>query len=87
MTTGSLYPDWEVPALPRVRRRGHAGQPGNGPEGETCKSCLHYAKIFSGGYRKCGLMEANWWAHGPGSGIRAKDPACEHWSTREDNHG
>ena len=68
----------------RVRKRGHAGIPGNGPDGETCKTCHHYTlRRFAKTYRKCGLCEQNW-TGGPGSDIRAKDPACEFWETNDD---
>lgn len=61
-------------------RKGHAWYPGTGPEGETCKSCKHYTiRRFSKAYRKCGLMEAHW-TGGPGSDIRASDPACKFWA-------
>jgi hypothetical protein len=61
--------------------RGHAWRPGTGPAGETCKSCRHLTRVRSKGgnvFRKCGLMRTHW-THGPGSDIRAKDPACRHW--------
>ncbi len=80
--TDSLYPDWEVPPLPRVKKRGHAAQPGTGPEGETCKSCTHYTRTATKArnvFRKCGLMKSKW-TNGPGTDIRAGDPACEFWS-------
>lgn len=65
-----------------VKRRGHAWLPGSGPEGETCRSCKHYTRIhYAGTYLKCKLMEAHW-THGPGSDIRAKDPACKFWERR-----
>ena len=64
-----------------VRRKGHAGNPGRGPKGETCGTCQSYALSSSGAgvYRKCELARANW-THGPGSDIRKKDPACEFWT-------
>lgn len=80
----SLYPDFEFPDKPTVRKRGHAGQPGNGPDGETCKTCKHYTlKRMAKTYRKCGLNKANW-TGGPGSDIRAGDPACDFWEVKED---
>ena len=66
----------------RVKKRGHAGQPGNGPEGETCRSCKFYTRIRRAKvYRKCRLNEKNW-THGAGTDIRASDPACEFWEKR-----
>jgi hypothetical protein len=60
-------------------KRGHAARPGTGPEGETCGSCKHLARRqMSKAYIKCGLTKATW-TGGPGSDIRAKDPACSRW--------
>lgn len=66
----------------QVKRRGHAWLPGTGPTGETCKTCKHYTlRQWAGTYRKCGLMEKNW-TQGPGTDIRAKDPACKFWEAK-----
>lgn len=65
--------------------RGHAAPPSSGPAGETCRSCEHYVvKHMRSGktFRKCGLMEALW-THGPGSDIRASDPACRLWAAEK----
>lgn len=65
----------------RHRIRGHAGQPGAGPAGETCRSCGNYTHNqgdTARSYRKCGLMRAKW-TGGPGSDVRAGDPACPKW--------
>ena len=64
------------------KRRGHAAQPGTGPEGETCKTCwLHYRSVsyHDKTYRKCRLME-HCWSHCDATDIRAKDPACRYWN-------
>ena len=59
--------------------RGHAWKPGTGPEGETCKTCEYYTvKRLGGTYRKCWLMKDRW-TGGPGTDIRASDPACKKW--------
>jgi hypothetical protein len=65
------------------RRRGHAANPGSGPEDETCGTCRHLARVHyhDKTYRKCGLMKHNW-THGPGSDIRRKDPACRWWEAK-----
>ena len=59
--------------------RGHAAPPGSGPAGETCRTCEHFARRrYAKTYLKCALMKAHW-TGGPGSDIRAKDPACRLW--------
>ena len=59
--------------------RSHPAMPGTGPAGETCRSCKHIARLtFSKTYRKCELMQASW-TGGPGTDIRASDPACKKW--------
>lgn len=63
----------------RAKKTGHAAPIGSGPSGETCKSCRYYVRVrYAGIFRKCSLMREHW-THGPGSDIRAKDPACRHW--------
>lgn len=65
-----------------VPKRGHAARPGTGPKGETCGSCAHYTlRRLSKTYRKCALTKATW-TGGPGSDIRARDPACSMWDVR-----
>lgn len=70
---------FELPQ-PYPPRKGHAADPGTGPKGETCGSCEHYARSSFNvkTFRKCILMKPHW-THGPGSDIRAKDPACKEW--------
>lgn len=66
-----------------TKPKGHAGIPGTGPKGETCKSCRHLARLeFAKTYLKCGLMR-NRWTGGPGTDVRAKDPACWKWEAIE----
>tara|TARA_Y100000310_G_C20029973_1_gene511333 strand:+ start:142 stop:429 length:288 start_codon:yes stop_codon:yes gene_type:complete len=79
---GNLFPDWNPPGNIRPLKKGHAGQPGTGPEGETCKTCEHYVKrVYSGTFRKCHLTIKTW-TKGKGSDIRAGDPACEFWENK-----
>ena len=89
---GAPIPDRAL--TPRERKRlrgtpkpkGYAWHPGSGPEGETCKSCEHIARIVSGSrrvFRKCALMKAHW-THGPGSDIKASAPACKFWERPTD---
>ena len=68
-----------------IKRRGHAGNPGRGPDGESCGTCEHYTRsaAYSKTFRKCELNRAKW-THGPGSDIRKKDPACEFWKVKSD---
>lgn len=62
---------------PRIR--GHAALPGSGSTGETCKTCAHLARVeMASTYLKCGLSRARW-TGGPGTDVRAKDPACSKW--------
>lgn len=78
----AIIPDEKISG-PRKRSEpkphGYAWTPGTGPEGETCKTCKHIARIrMSKTYLKCGLNRSNW-THGPGSDIRAGSPACKKW--------
>jgi hypothetical protein len=59
----------------------HAATPGNGPQGETCGTCLHCSDVCynTKTYFKCGKLRAHW-THGPGTDIRKKDPACIFWT-------
>lgn len=78
LMTGSLFP--ELPPAPeptRPRRRGHAAMPGTGPKGETCRTCVHLVRHrMAKTYLKCDLIR---WTSGPGTDVRAKDPACSRW--------
>lgn len=63
------------------KNAGYAAPPGTGPDGETCRTCKHYAynhNRTSRRYPKCALMEAVW-THGPGTDIKARSPACSCW--------
>ncbi len=65
----------------RPLRKGHAGVPGDGPEGETCGSCKHITRRqFAKVYIKCGLMRAHW-TGGGGTDVRVKDAACGKWES------
>lgn len=68
----------------KEKKTGHAWTPGTGPDGETCKTCKHYVvKSMAKTYRKCGLMRL-FWTSGPGTDIRASDPACKKWEWNEE---
>ena len=59
--------------------RGHAGPPGSGPAGETCRTCKHLTRReYSKTYLKCALMRHKW-SGGTATDIRAKDAACSRW--------
>lgn len=74
-------------ASPRQRSRATPAPVGSGPEGETCKTCLHYTRAQYHDYvhLKCGLMRAVW-THGPGTDIKAKWPACREWVPGSQQH-
>lgn len=62
---------------------GYAWQPGTGPEGETCQTCAHLARIeYAKTYLKCGKNRAAW-THGRKTDVLARSPACKFWE-RED---
>ncbi len=86
MIERDLFGD-ELPA-PRIPYKGHAARPGTGPEGETCRTCKHRTHNQSGArpYQKCALMR-HCWTLGPGTDIRAKDPACRFWTAIEAEGG
>jgi hypothetical protein len=67
----------DIPEHDIVKGKAHAGTPGRGPQGETCKTCAYYLRVLkSRVYLKCGLTD---WTNGPATDIRAGDPACEKW--------
>lgn len=71
----SIRPD----RSPKYVKNGHAGIPGNGPQGETCKTCRHLAKRYlSRTYYKCGLCRQNW-TGSYGTDVLLKSPACQFW--------
>lgn len=62
--------------------RGYAAQPGTGPAGESCKTCVHLARQrFAKTYLKCALMRAVW-TGGSGTDVKARSPACRRWRAR-----
>ena len=62
--------------------RSHAAMPGTGPDGQTCRSCAHLSRVeHAKTYLKCGLMSEQW-TGGPGTDVRARDPACENWMSK-----
>jgi len=71
--------------MPRKKKTGHAGVPGQGPAGETCGGCASYRSHRGNtrAYPKCELTKARW-THGPGSDIRKSDPACGRWEAKRE---
>lgn len=68
---------------PRLKKGGYADHPGTGPEGETCKSCQHLARVeYANVYLKCALMRAKW-TGGGGTDVKARAPACSKWESRK----
>jgi len=84
----SLFPDFDFKGPPKPKgfhpkKRGHAGIPGTGPKGETCKTCRHiYRNHMAKVYLKCALNRVRW-TGGSASDIRARDLACEKWESNE----
>jgi hypothetical protein len=71
-----LFGNEIAPKRKTPKPSGHAWPPGSGPEGRTCKECVHYTLVhWDRSYRKCKLARSKW-TRGPGSDIRASDPAC-----------
>jgi hypothetical protein len=63
--------------------KGYAAPPGAGPEGETCGSCGHHARVqHAKTYHKCDLMRQSW-TGGGGTDIRVRSPACRLWEKAE----
>lgn len=74
-------------AKQRATRRGHAGQPGRGPTGETCGSCASlFRNEMAKTYLKCRLSRSRW-TGGAATDVKAKDPACEFWTKQEASDG
>lgn len=57
---------------------------GSGPEGETCRTCVHKVRVKMHDYKylKCNLMRERW-TMGAGSDIKAGWPACREWEPKE----
>ena len=60
----------------RLKRRGHAGQPGKGPASETCGTCRW---VDGDKHFKCVHRMAPRRTFGPATDVRKRDPACERW--------
>lgn len=66
----------------RVKRTGHAAQPGTGPDGQKCGSCAHLARLcLAKTFFKCELMRQHW-TGGAATDIKFNDPACRKWEAK-----
>lgn len=65
----------------RPKTTGYAATPGTGPAGETCKTCRHRVRKYTGSktFNKCGLVKATC---GPGTDIKISAPACGRWEVK-----
>lgn len=75
---------WDQPMKPKGKlrdcARGNAAPIGSGPEGETCKTCVHARSVtFSKTYWKCDLVKAT---ASPKTDIRLKWAACARWEKK-----
>lgn len=77
-----VYPKQRKPTV----KNGYAAQPGTGPAGEVCKSCVHKLSMESNSgskrFIKCELRRATW-THGEGTDIVAHSPACNKWEKKQ----
>ena len=69
-------------------RFGYAEKPGSGPDGKVCADCYWCVRHGSGGqdWFKCLRME-QFWTFKRKSDIRARAPACAHFSENLVSHG
>lgn len=84
---GNPIEEKTLPKPPLSKRRrdetphGYAAPPGTGPKGHFCADCRHLVRKMMGKtYLKCALMQRIW-TGGPGTDIRAKSLACQHWAS------
>lgn len=63
----------------RVKGNGYAGDPGRGPQGETCGTCRYFRRAHAlRSWHKCGHPYAPN-SHSAATDILVSAPACEHW--------
>lgn len=82
-TSANLF-NWDEPMKPRPKSknaaRGNAAPIGSGPQGETCKTCIHsYSSEMASRYWKCDLVKAT---HSPKTDIRLKWASCSRWEKK-----
>lgn len=75
---------WNQPMQPRKAKqgqaKGNAAPIGSGPQGETCRTCIHaYCFEYAKRYWKCRLVKAT---GGPATDIRLKWAACSQWKAK-----
>ena len=67
----------------RYKKDAYCGNPGQGPKGQTCKTCKHLiSHTMAKKYFKCDLVM---WTHGPATDVRVRTPACQFWESN--NYG
>lgn len=78
---------WDMPMKPKGKAkrdesaRGNAAPIGSGPQGETCKTCIHaYSIEFAKRYHKCDLVKAT---ASTKTDIRLKWAACSRWEPKQ----
>jgi hypothetical protein len=73
-----LFGNPPSPPRPKNRVKGFAHDPGTGPSGERCGTCVHALRhvYHDRAYWKCELVRQS---SGPGTDIRLKSPACWAW--------
>lgn len=65
-----------IAATAKPKQRGYADMPGTGPDGETCRTCVHC--VVQSGFSKCYLMAFRW-TKGFATDILQRSPACKRW--------
>lgn len=62
----------------QTKRKGYAGMPGTGPEGETCGSCA-YCHFVQPNIKRFYKYRLTPLTRGPASDIKKRSPACSRW--------
>jgi hypothetical protein len=60
---------------------GYAGRPGEGPDGETCGTCIYSLRVRHNTkcFWKCGHLRGRGVTRSEASDIRKSSPACQFW--------
>lgn len=80
-----IAPSRGIPGFKKKRDetpRGYAAQPGTGPPGEFCRTCVNaVSHSYSKNYWKC-LLTRPYWGASFRTDIRLKSPACKLWQAK-----